>query len=225
MMALLSVPTGNRNRIVQGEVNTTDRIYETMYIVDSATTDEQLESIVSKYSQIVTDMGGTVRAAGRWDKRRLAYDVMGHGDGIYVLMFFDGGPEIPKELDRVLRISDDAFRHLITRVELQHVDTSRIGLPAAEEAAPVAAAPVAEEAAAVEEAAPAEATAPAEDAAPVEPVAPAEEAAATPEAPVEQEAVAAEEAPAEAAEESAPAQEPAAEIEPAEGTTSETKEE
>lgn len=140
-------------------MNTTNRIYESMYIVDSGLSDEQLESIVAKYTQLITDQGGTVRAAGRWDKRRLAYDVQGHGDGIFVLMFFDGTPEVAAELDRVFRISDDVFRHLITRVEPEHVDTSRIGQPTAEEVAAEAqqaAAPAAQEAAedapAVEEA-------------------------------------------------------------------------
>lgn len=180
--------SGNRNRLVQGEVNTTNRIYESMYVVDSALSDEQLESIVAKYSKLITDQGGNVQAAGRWDKRRLAYDVKGHGDGIFVLMFFEGTPAMAKELDRMFRISDDVFRHLITRVEPEHVDASRIGQPTAEEISAAAAeeaqatapaetteeeAPAAEEAAAVEpaaeeEAAPVEAVEAVEEPAPVE---------------------------------------------------------
>jgi small subunit ribosomal protein S6 len=30
-------------------------------------------------------------------------------------MNFEGGPEIPSELDRLFRISDDVLRHLIVR--------------------------------------------------------------------------------------------------------------
>jgi ribosomal protein S6 len=197
-------------------VNTTNRIYESMYIVDSGLSDEQLESIVTKYTQLIADQGGTVQAAGRWDKRRLAYDVQGHGDGIFVLMFFEGTPEVAKELDRVFRISDDVFRHLITRVEPEHVDTSRIGQAVAEEAAPevIEAAPAAEEAEATEEVVAEEA--PVAEAAPAAEEAAAEETPAAEEAPAEEtpavEEAAAEEAPAAeeaAAEEAEP--EPAAE--------------
>jgi len=129
-----------------------------MYIVDSKLTDEQLEPIVAKYSQLITDQGGSVRAAGRWDKRRLAYDIMGHGEAIFVLMVFEAEPAAVKELDRVMRISDDVIRHLITRVEPEHVDISRIGQQPIEEAiaetveAPQAEAESAEEPVTAEEA-------------------------------------------------------------------------
>ena len=167
-----------------------------MYIIDTTLTDEQVDSIIGKYSKIIADQGGEVKAVGRWDKRRLTYEVKGRREGLYILMFFEGEPAVAKELDRVYRISDDVFRHLITRVELDHVDTSRIDHPLpSTEAAPVEAVEeVAEAAAEVTEAAPA-----AEEA----PEAPAEEA----EAPVE----AAEEA---AAEEAPAAEEAQAEAEP-----------
>lgn len=121
-------------------MNTTKRIYESMYIIDANLTDEQVDAIIAKYTKLIADQGGEVRAVGRWDKRRLAYEIMGRREGLYILMFFEAEPAVSKELDRVYRISDDVFRHLITRVELQHVDTSRIEHPqAVAEAAPVSA--------------------------------------------------------------------------------------
>ncbi|MGI6294566.1 MAG: 30S ribosomal protein S6 [Armatimonadota bacterium] len=118
-------------------MNTTKRLYESMYIIDANLTDDQVDSIIAKYAQLVTDQGGEVRSVGRWDKRRLAYEIKGRREGQYILMFFEAEAEVSKELDRVYRISDDVFRHLITRVEPEHVDTSRIEhpQPAAEEAA------------------------------------------------------------------------------------------
>lgn len=168
-------------------MNTTKRLYESMYIIDTTLADEQIDSIIGKYTTLIADQGGVVKAVGRWDKRRLAYDIMGRREGLYILMFFEGEPAVANELDRVYRISDDVFRHLITRVELEHVDTSRIDHPVqTPEAAPVAA-PVevvkAEEAPAeapAEEAVAEEAAAPAEE--PVEETATAEEPAAETEA-------------------------------------------
>ena len=110
-------------------MNTTKRHYESMYIVDANLTDEQVDSIIAKYSSVIADQGGTVNAVGRWDKRRLAYEIQGRREGLYILMFFEAEPAVAKELDRIYRISDDVFRHLITRVEPQHVDTSRIEQP------------------------------------------------------------------------------------------------
>jgi small subunit ribosomal protein S6 len=150
-------------------VNATIRSYEVLYIVDPALTDEQVEGIIAKYSNVVTEQGGQVKAAGKWDKRRLAYEILGRREGIYILMFFDGEPAVAKEINRVMRIGDDVIRHIITRVEPQHVDTTRIERPQppvetveelAEEEAPEEAAVAAEEISAelaeepVEEAAP-----------------------------------------------------------------------
>ncbi|MGC8862841.1 MAG: 30S ribosomal protein S6 [Armatimonadota bacterium] len=139
-------------------MNTTIRSYEVLYIVDPALTDEQVEAIIAKYSNVVTEQGGQVKAAGKWDKRRLAYEIMGRREGIYILMFFDGEPAVAREVGRVMRIGDDVIRHIITRVEPEHVDTTRIEHPqppietveelAEEEAAVEAGAEPAEEAAA-----------------------------------------------------------------------------
>ncbi|OFX13172.1 MAG: 30S ribosomal protein S6 [Armatimonadetes bacterium RBG_16_58_9] len=102
------------------------RNYESLYIVDSTLTDDQVEAIVAKYANVVAEQGGEVQAAGRWDKRRLAYEVAGHRDGIYVLMYFSGEPAVMSELDRLLRIADDVFRHLIVRIEPERIDTARL---------------------------------------------------------------------------------------------------
>ncbi len=119
-------------------MNTTNRNYEVLYIVDATLTDEQVEPIIARYTQMVADFGGELQAVGIWDKRRLAYEIKGKREGIYIQMNFIGEPSIAKELDRTLKIADDVIRHLITRVEPQHMDIARIDHPrtAAEQVAP-----------------------------------------------------------------------------------------
>jgi hypothetical protein len=46
-----------------------------------------------------------------------------------VLMYFTGESVVPKELNRMMRISDDVIRHIIVRVEPQYVDMTRIEQP------------------------------------------------------------------------------------------------
>ena len=93
------------------------RHYEAMYIVDAELTDEQLDPIMEKYKKVVTDMGGVAGETGKFDmgRRRLAYEIAKRREGMYLLMNFEAGPEVPLELDRVFRISDDVFRHIIVR--------------------------------------------------------------------------------------------------------------
>ena len=212
-------------------MNTTIRNYESMYIIDANLTDEQVDSIIAKYTKLITDQGGEVRAVGRWDKRRLAYEIMGRREGLYILMFFDAEAAVAKELDRVYRISDDVFRHLITRVELEHIDTSRIDHPQPSVEAAVAEAVVEAPAEAVEEPAAAEEAEVAPEAAveaveTVETVEEATEEAEAPEAAPAQEPVeaAAEEPVSEEPVEQAAEEEAPAEIESADATEDEAPE-
>ena len=45
-----------------------------------------------------------------WGKRRLAYAIDYKTEGYYVLMSFTSGPEFPKELDRILGITEGIMR-------------------------------------------------------------------------------------------------------------------
>ncbi len=93
------------------------RHYEAMFLVDAETAEEDLEPIIEKYKKVVTDGGGEVSSAGKWEKGRrpMAYEINKKREALYVLMQFQAAPEVPKELDRIFRISDDTFRHIVVR--------------------------------------------------------------------------------------------------------------
>jgi small subunit ribosomal protein S6 len=95
------------------------RHYEAMYIVDPELTDEELAPIVERYGKVVTDMGGVLGETGKWEggRRRLAYSIRGRQEGVYILMLFESGIEVPAELDRVFKISDSILRHIIVRTD------------------------------------------------------------------------------------------------------------
>lgn len=93
------------------------RHYEAMYIVDADTPDEALEAIIEKYKKVITDGGGEVSEAGKWEKGRrlLAYEIAKKREGMYLLMQFTSGSDVPKELDRIFKINDEIMRFLIVR--------------------------------------------------------------------------------------------------------------
>lgn len=87
--------------------------YETLYIVSANLTDEDCQKIADHFKEVVEKNGGTVSEAGKWRRRKLAYEVKGHREGNYILMNFDGPSAIPAELNRLMNISDDVIRHRI----------------------------------------------------------------------------------------------------------------
>ncbi len=94
-----------------------NRKYEAFYIVRPDLKDDEVQKIADRFKKIVEDKGGSVEKAGKWDKRKLAYEINGLKDGIYVLMNFEAAADVPAELNRLMRISDDVVRHTILKLE------------------------------------------------------------------------------------------------------------
>ena len=101
------------------------RTYETLYIIDPNLSDEQIQAIIDKYKNVVTGFGGEVIVADRWDRRKLAYDIKNYRDGIYIMMYFKAPSTSIKELDRVMRISEDVLRHQTVLEESNQAEIAR----------------------------------------------------------------------------------------------------
>lgn len=90
------------------------RKYELMFIIRTDVEPEVVESTVEKFLNIVRNGGEIVKHEVQ-GKRRLAYEIDKHREGIYVLINFNAPSEVVAELDRVLKISDEVIRHLIVK--------------------------------------------------------------------------------------------------------------
>ncbi len=89
--------------------------YEAVYIVDPELGDERISAITAKYRQIIETGGGTLEKIDVWERRRLAYEIKGRTEGIYVVMQFRAKPPVEAELRRIFQISEDQIRFLIIR--------------------------------------------------------------------------------------------------------------
>ena len=86
--------------------------YEVVYIIDPAQGEENTAALVAKFKTLV-EQNGTLAEVEEWGKRHLAYPINDLTEGYYVLMTFSAKPEFPRELDRILRITDGVMRSLI----------------------------------------------------------------------------------------------------------------
>ena len=89
------------------------RQYEACYIVDPALADADVQAIADRFKDVVVKNGGSVESAKKWEKRKLAYEIQDYTEANYVLMNFECDTQVPKELSRLMRISDDVIRHRI----------------------------------------------------------------------------------------------------------------
>ena len=90
--------------------------YEILYIINPTLDEEGIKAIVEKLKAMV-EAEGTLTSIEEWGKRRLAYPINDLNEGYYVLMTCEAKPELPAEIDRVMKITENVMRSLITAVE------------------------------------------------------------------------------------------------------------
>ena len=90
--------------------------YEVMFIIDPTLEDEAKEATVETVKGII-EADGAVDKVDVWGMRKLAYPIQKKNEGYYVVVEFDASADLPKELDRRLKISDDVMRHIIINRE------------------------------------------------------------------------------------------------------------
>ena len=85
--------------------------YEVVYIIDPAQGEEGIAALVEKFKALAEQHGSAVEVE-EWGAKKLAYPINYKTEGYYVLMSFTSEPAFPKELDRVLGITDGIMRSL-----------------------------------------------------------------------------------------------------------------
>ncbi len=89
--------------------------YESIYIIRPTVEEEGIKALVERFSNLIVQEGGQVDNVDEWGKRRLAYPIDDLREGYYVLMNFTAEPDVPQELERVYKITDDILRYLTIR--------------------------------------------------------------------------------------------------------------
>ena len=110
------------------------RDYELGIILNPEVSEEQARAILERVDQIVTNHDGQVVRVNQWGRRRLAYPIERHRDGLYVFIDMILTPETVFELDRTLKVSEEVLRHLIKRRDPKAVQKEREARAASEAA-------------------------------------------------------------------------------------------
>ena len=87
-----------------------------MFIVDPAVSDDGLAQIQQRFSDLATARGAELKKVAPWERRRLAYEIKGRRDGIYILAEFRADPKVILELENQLKVSEQVLRHLVVRL-------------------------------------------------------------------------------------------------------------
>ena len=91
------------------------RLYELMIILDPEIEERTVAPSLDKYLKVVTTEGGSVDKVDIWGRRRLAYEIKKHAEGVYAVVNFTCEPATAKELDRQLGLNESVMRTKLMR--------------------------------------------------------------------------------------------------------------
>lgn len=92
------------------------RYYEGMFLFDPALA-ASWENAQQELSRIMDRAGARVIASGKWDERRLAYEIRGHKRGLYALTYFEAETSKIGDMERDARLSESILRCLVVRAD------------------------------------------------------------------------------------------------------------
>ncbi|WP_445633259.1 30S ribosomal protein S6 [Nostoc sp. DSM 114161] len=100
--------------------------YETMYILRPDLGDEQVEQAVAKYQNLLREQGAEDIQIQNRGKRRLAYEIKKHRDGIYIQLNYNAPATAIAPFERAMRLSEDVIRYLTIKQELEEDKTAKV---------------------------------------------------------------------------------------------------
>jgi len=89
--------------------------YETMYILRPDIPEEEVDNHLKKYSEILEKSETEVLDSQMRGKRRLAYPIAKHKEGIYVQLSHTGDGQQIAILEKAMRLSEDVIRYLTVK--------------------------------------------------------------------------------------------------------------
>jgi small subunit ribosomal protein S6 len=86
------------------------RPYEVMVILDPTLDERTVAPSLEAFLNVIRNDGGKVDKVDIWGRRRLAYEIAKHSEGIYAVVDVTAKPETVSELDRQLSLNESVLR-------------------------------------------------------------------------------------------------------------------
>src|ERR1700759_1372583 len=86
------------------------RHYELVVILEPSLDERTVQPSLETFLNVVRNDGGTVENVEVWGRRRLAYEIDKHAEGIYAVLDVNCEPATVKEMDRQLALNESVLR-------------------------------------------------------------------------------------------------------------------
>lgn len=94
-----------------------ENLYEGMFIISARLSEEARGKAIERIEKNITDHGGEVKKKHDFERRRLAYEIDGHKEGCYYVLYFTAKPEVINELWGEWHLNEDLLRYMTLNAE------------------------------------------------------------------------------------------------------------
>jgi small subunit ribosomal protein S6 len=102
----------------------TMNVYENLIILDTNLYEKSPEESLEKIKNFIIKQGGEILKTDIWGRKKLAYELKKHKDGVYVLLIFKAPPQAIVELERFYKISDLVFKFLVIKLNKKQIEAA-----------------------------------------------------------------------------------------------------
>jgi len=86
-----------------------------MVILDPSLDERTIAPSLDAFLNVIKTDGGSVEKIDIWGKRRMAYEINKHSEGIYAVIDLKSAPAAVLELDRQLNLNESVLRTKVLR--------------------------------------------------------------------------------------------------------------
>lgn len=91
--------------------------YETVFILTPVLSDDQIKEAVKKYSDLITQAGGTIVNYENWGLKKLAYNITKKSSGFYQLIEFEAEGSFINDYEVAFKRDERVLRFLTVKLD------------------------------------------------------------------------------------------------------------
>jgi small subunit ribosomal protein S6 len=92
-------------------------LYEGMYVISATLSDDARHKALERIQTGITNRGGEIKKIHDQGRRRLAYQIDGHREGYYYLIYFNVPASAISELWQEYHLNEDLIRFMTLRTD------------------------------------------------------------------------------------------------------------
>lgn len=97
-------------------------VYESAVVINATLEDAQIDSLINKIKEFITNNGGQITDFENWGRKRLAYPIEKNKIGYYAIFRFSASTNILAKIERFYNLDENILRYLTIKLNKHAIE-------------------------------------------------------------------------------------------------------